>query len=180
MNLGQQIQLKDITIMKDICQICMTDFTSHSFNYIGHTLEGGHIFYTKIANSSKYDDAEGITQHCTNYLNYINPDKWSWIIDFDEFSLRHTLGLNTGIQLSRLVNKFGRLNHIIALNTNTFVEQMLKIIKLTLRSEYHNCIRVLHPNDAFSKEMEQWSGGANDLLKQLLHQSRGLSSPNKQ
>jgi hypothetical protein len=171
MNLGQKLQIKDISIMKHICTICQEDFTAHSFNYVCTTLEGGNIYYTKISNASRYDDTAGIIIHCTNYLNYHNPAKWSWIIDFDEFGLKHTLGINTGIQLSRLINRFGRLNHLIMINTNIFVEQMLKMIKLTLDKEYHNCIRIVHPNDKFSKEVEQWTYPENnkELLTQIIH-----------
>ena len=157
MNVGQTLQLKDIASMQQICSICQGDFTSHSFNYVCHTAEGGHIFYTKISNASKYDDTEGILKHCTNYLHYRNPEKWCWIIDFEGFGLKHTLGLNTGIQLSRLINRFGRLNHLIMINTNTFVEQMLKLIKLTLDKEYHKCIRIVQPKDAFSNDIQKWT-----------------------
>ena len=168
MNAGQTLQIKDISLMKQICPTCHEDFTAHSFNYVCTTLEGGQIFYTKISNATKYDDTDGIVKHCTNYLQHCQPVKWSWIIDFDEFGLKHTLGLNTGIQLSRLINRFGRVNYIIAINTNTFVEQMFKMIKLTLNKEYHPCIRFLHPGDSFSKEIEQWRSDNDDILRLLL------------
>ena len=156
MNGGQKLQLKDITLMKQLCLTCNENFTAHSFNYMCDTLEVGQLFYTKISNASQYDDTEGIVKHCSNYLNYKNPVKWSWIIDFDEFGLKHTLGLNTGIQLSKLINRFGRLHQLIVINSNTFVDQMLKMIKLTLHKEYHNCIRIIHKNDVFSQEIESW------------------------
>ena len=173
MNCGQTLQLNDILLMKDICLICSKDFTAHSFNYICSSLEGGEIFYTKISNASKYDDTDGIVKHCTNYLNYKNPEKWSWIIDFDDFGLKHTLGLNTGIQLSKLINKFGRLNYLIVINTNTFVEQMMKMIKLTLNKEYHNCIRFIHRNDAFQREIENWiynDDSSKNSIKKIMMQ----------
>ncbi len=157
MSKGHNIQMKDILLMEKICDKCKEDFTSHSFNFVCNTLEGGHIFYTKISNSSKYNDTEGIVKHCTNYLNYIQPQKWSWIIDFEGFDIKHTLGLNTGIQLSRLINSFGGLANLFVINTNIFVEQMLKMIKLTLNTEYHRCIHVLHPNDELTKTiLGQW------------------------
>jgi len=156
MNGGQKLQLKDITLMKQLCLACNENFTAHSFNYVCDTLEVGQLFYTKISNASQYDDTDGIVKHCSNYLNYKNPAKWSWIIDFDEFGLKHTLGLNTGIQLSKLINRFGRLHQLIVINSNTFVDQMLKMIKLTLQKEYHNCIRIIHKNDVFSQEIESW------------------------
>jgi len=161
MNYGQKLQIKDVALMKDLCQTCNEDYTAHSFNYISNTLEGGDLFYTKISNASKYDDTDGIVKHCTNYLDYKKPLKWSWVIDFSEFGLKHTLGINTGIKLSRLVNRIGRLNYFIAINTNTFVEQMLKIIKLTLNKEYHDCLRIIHTGDEFK-------GDIGVLLKEML------------
>lgn len=151
-----QMQIKDIALMKQICQTCSEDFTAHSFNHVCNTLAGGHIFYTKISNASKYNDTAGIVSHCTNYLNYVKPDKWSWIIDFEDFGLKHTLGLNTGIQLSKLINNYGGLHELIVINTNMFVEQMLKMIKITLNKEYHNCIKVLHNNVDFNIKISEW------------------------
>ena len=153
-----QIQMRDISLMHKICDTCKEDFTAHSFNLITTTLEGGPIFYTKISNASKYDDTEGIVKHCTNYLNYINPtENWCWIIDFEEFGLKHTLGINTGIQLSKLINKIGKIKYLFVVNINGFVEQMLKMIKLTLNKEYHKCIVILHKNDNIKKDvLENW------------------------
>ena len=169
------MQVKDIGLMKQICLTCSEDFTAHSFNRVCNTLEGGHIFYTKISNASKYNDTAGIVAHCTNYLNYVQPDKWSWIIDFEDFGLKHTLGLNTGIQLSKLINKYGGLHELIVINTNVFVEQMLKMIKLTLDKEYHNCIKVLHNNAQnnadFQKKINEWTptdAHGRTLLETLL------------
>jgi hypothetical protein len=157
MSKGSNIQIKDVLLMVEICDVCKEDFTSHSFNFVCNTLEGGHIFYTKISNSSKYHDTEGIVKHCTNYLNYIQSKKWSWIMDFEDFGIKHTLGLNTGIQLSRLINTYGGLHHLFVINTNVFVEQMLKMIKLTLNKEYHDCIHVLRPNDELTRRiLGQW------------------------
>ena len=156
-NMQANMQIKDIGLMKHICHTCSEDFTSHSFNRVCNTLAGGHIFYTKISNASKYDDTAGIVAHCTNYLNFVKPDKWSWIIDFEDFGLKHTLGLNTGIQLSKLINKYRGLHELIVINTNMFVEQMLKMIKLTLNKEYHNCIKVLHNNVEFKQKITEWA-----------------------
>jgi len=162
------IQIKDIGIMNKICPICLEDFTAHSFNLVCNTLEGGHIFYTKISNASRYDDTEGIVNHCTNYLKHINPDKWSWVMDFEGFGLKHTLGINTGIRLSKFINSFGKLQYLIVININPFVEQMLKLIKLTLNKEYHNCIHIIHKvNDPFLLKIKEWQD-LDHNKKQLL------------
>jgi hypothetical protein len=155
-NITMNHQMKDILLMHKICNTCKEDFTAHSFNLVCNTLEGGYIFYTKISNASQYDDTEGIVDHCTNYLKHINPEKWSWIIDFDGFGLKHTLGINTGVRLSKLVNSFGKLQNLIVININQFVEQMLKLMKLTLNKEYHNCIHIIHKNDIFINKIKEW------------------------
>ena len=160
------IQMKDILLMYKLCKACNEDFTTHSFNLACNTLECGHIFYTKISNASQYDDTDGIINHCTNYLSHINPVKWTWIIDFAGFGIKHTLGINTGIQLSRLVNNFGRLHQLIIININPFVEQMLKMIKLTLNKEYHNCIYIVHSNVKLDKIIEKWT--LLDVNKEML------------
>jgi len=168
---GQNLQIKDILVMSEICKICSQDFTSHSFNLVCNTLEGGHIFYTKISNASKYNDTNGIVSHCTNYLNYINPKKWSWIIDFEDFGIKHTLGINTGIQLSKLINTFGKLQYLLIINTNVFVEQMMKMIKISLNKEHHKCIHILHEKDELKQEMiEKWKSLDNSkhLLIELI------------
>ncbi len=162
------LQLKDILLMNTVCQTCREDFTSHSFNMVCNTVEGGNIFYTKISNASKYDDTEGIVNHCTNYLNTINPKKWTWIMDFEGFGFRHTFGINTGIRLSKLINNFGRIHYLIIINTNPLVEQMVKLIKLTLNKEYHDCIKIIHPNDKLIYQiLEDWKG--LDNYKYTLH-----------
>lgn len=168
MNLSQTMQMKDVSLMKQLCSICNDDFTSHSFNHISNTFEGGHIFYTKVANASKYDDTAGITAHFTNYLNYIKPTQWTWIIDCEGFGFRHTLGIKTGIQLALLFNRVGGLKHIIFTNTNSILEHLLKIVKVTLNKEYHDCIRVVHSQDPFYLEMQQWKCYDNNVFLQLM------------
>jgi len=162
----QLIQLNDIGLMNIICPTCTKDFTAHSFNLICNTLEGGHIFYTKISNASQYDDSDGIVRHCTNYLNHINPEKWSWVMDFKTFGLKHTLGINTGIQLSKFINSFGKLENLFIININPFVEQMLKLIKLILDKKYHKCIHIIKPNDPITNEIKLWQ--ALDKDKDIL------------
>ena len=91
-------------------------------------------------------------------------------MDFEGFGIKHTIGINTGIRLSKLINSFGKIKYLIVININPFVEQMLKLIKLTLNKEYHNCIRILHANDTFSNEIKRWKDVDNNtnILHHLL------------
>ena len=168
--MNQELQIKDISLMKNICSICFKDFTSHSFNKVCDTLEGGHVFYTKISNASKYDDTKGIVSHCTKYLNHIKPDKWSWIIDFEGFGIKHTLGMSTGIQLAKLINHYGKLHDLIFVNSNTFVEKMLKMITLILDKQYHKCIKIIHNKNEYNSKLNEWKlydDADNTIIKSL-------------
>ena len=152
--MNQELQIKDISLMKNICSTCFKDFTSHSFNKVCDTLEGGPVFYTKISNASKYDDTKGIVDHCTKYLNHVNPEKWSWIIDFEGFGIKHTLGMSTGVNLAKLINHYGKLDNLIIINSNTLVEQMIKMIKLILNKEYHKCIEIIHNKKEYNTKLD--------------------------
>jgi hypothetical protein len=154
--MSKSIQINDIQLMSKICQICYEDFTSHSFNYVCDTLEGGQIFYTQIASSSKYHDTAGIVAHCSNYLQHRNPQKWSWIIDFRDFGLTHMLGIKTGLKLTAVVNNFGRLHNLIVINSNTFVEQMFNFIKIVLDEKYHKAIQVIPSAELYKKKVSEW------------------------
>ena len=102
---------------------------------------------------------------------FLIEDNIKIIQSFEDFGIKHTLGINTGIQLSKLINKYGGLHELIVINTNVFVEQMLKMIKLTLNKEYHNCIKVLHNNASFQQKINEWSptdAQGRTLLETLL------------
>ena len=45
----------------------------------------------------------------------------------------------------------------MVINTNTFVEQILKLVKLTLNKEYHDCIQIIHVGDKFTHTIEGWT-----------------------
>ena len=89
-------------------------------------------------------------------------------MDFKTFGLKHTLGINTGIRLSKLINSFGKLENLFIININPFVEQMLKLIKLILDKKYHKCIHIIKPNDPITNEINQWNILDNYRNKNIL------------
>jgi hypothetical protein len=118
--------------MEHICKICHSDPGSHSFSLLctyNNNLEQVHLFYTRIADSKRYNDKEGIIKHYENYLNFINPISWTWIIDFDDFQLKHSLELSTTIGLSKLIKKFGKVNKIIIINQSKYLKYLLEVVK---------------------------------------------------
>jgi len=121
--------------MENICHLCNKNPRSHSFtllsdyNYKGNN---GKLFYTKIANAELYDDTDGILRHYENYLNFIKPENWIWIIDFDSIELKHTLQINTTIELSKLIKKY-KISKVIIINENIFFHYLLKIARPFIR-----------------------------------------------
>jgi hypothetical protein len=113
--------------MEYICKDCFENSKSHSFNLLTKYNLNNHLFYTKIADAEKYNDSDGIINHYKNYLNYINPEKWTWIVDFDNFELKHYFEIKTTIRLANLIKEFGKIDKIIIINSNSFVKLLLKI-----------------------------------------------------
>jgi hypothetical protein len=123
--------------MENICKYCYNNPKSHSFSLIsdyvlnytnGNNVNKGKLFYTKIANAELYDDTISIISHYENYLNFIKPDNWIWIIDFEDIELKHTLQINTTIKLAQLIKKY-KVNNVIVINENIFLYGLLKIAK---------------------------------------------------
>jgi hypothetical protein len=118
--------------MEHICKICHSEPGSHSFSLLcthNDNNQEVHLFYTRIADSKKYNDKDGILKHYEKYLHFINPVSWTWIIDFDDFQLKHSLELSTTIGLSKLVKKFGKVNKIIIINQSKYLKCLLEIVK---------------------------------------------------
>ena len=128
--------------MEHICKTCYENPGSHSFTILSSikSLEldkNIHIFYTKISTAKKYNDSDGILNHYTNYLNYINPDMWIWIVDFDGFEMKHYLEIKTTKRLANLIKSYGKLHQIVIINSNSFVKLLINITKPILSELKH-------------------------------------------
>ena len=128
--------------MEHICKTCYENPGSHSFTILSNILsniesQNIDIFYTKISNAKKYNDSDGIIDHYTNYLNFINPDSWIWIIDFEGFEMKHYLERKTTNRIANLIKSYGKLNQIIIINSNSFVKLLINITKPILSDLKH-------------------------------------------
>ena len=125
--------------IEDYCMICHQTPSAHSFEMVCRVPRTDNlqevIFYTKVANAIKYDDTKGILNHYENLLRFVNPDKWIWIFDCDQFGLKHSLEMKTAKNIASLISRFGKVKKIIVINSNTFINVVYKAIKVFLDDE---------------------------------------------
>lgn len=134
-----------------ICKDCFKIPDSHSFKllctYKTNDNILSHLFYTKIADSKKYNDTSGIIKHYENYLNFINPINWTWIIDFGDFEMKHSIEIRTSIELSKLIKRYNKLDKIIVINQNIFVKAFMKLTCPFLGNEINKKIYLFNSSD---------------------------------
>ncbi len=139
----------------DYCPACRLDNRAHSFEFfcntgrkfvqvleneiepedINHQMNPEAVFYTKVADAKLYYDTDGIISHYENLLNKVNPIKWVWIFDCDGFGLKHSLELKTAIGIAKLISRFGRVSRILVINSNYFINFVLRSVKMFLDKE---------------------------------------------
>ena len=117
-----------------ICKLCNTNPNIHSFNHISKYDLNSYMFYTKITEAKDDEDENALIAHYENYLEFINPDKWIWIINFDGFTFKHLMKINLTIKLSHLIQKYQNLEKIIIINSNFIVTKLMLTLKPFLGS----------------------------------------------
>jgi len=114
--------------MPYICKICEDDPTSHSFKNLG-IRDNIAYYYTCPAKATKYNDTEGIIEHYDGVLSE-NTNKWVWIFDCEDFTMKHLLEINVGIQLAKLItNKYStNLLSIVIVNPTWHIKIVIELI----------------------------------------------------
>jgi hypothetical protein len=143
--------------MENICSICYNEPFSHSFSLICKTDDDVYIFYTKFANAKLYDDTKGILNHTNNYLSYINPNKWIWIVDCIGFELKHSLQIKTALGLINIIKTFGKLKYMFVTNSNIFFEGLFKFVSSVFTEELKKKIFIFTKNDMKTLYLEHIS-----------------------
>lgn len=115
--------------MESICKLCLIDPNSHSFNHISKYDSNSFMFYTKITEAKDDEDESALISHYENYLEFINPDKWIWIINFNGFTFKHLMKVNLTIKLGHLIQKYQNLEKIIIINSNFIVIKLMLTLK---------------------------------------------------
>ena len=129
--------------MNSICKLCIIDPNSHSFNHISKYDSNSYMFYTKIIPVKDDEDEQALIDHYENYLEFINPDKWIWIINFNGFTFKHLLKFNLTIKLGHLIQKYQNLEKIIIINSNFIVTKLMSTLKPILGSTLFGKIEFL-------------------------------------
>jgi hypothetical protein len=120
--------------MEHICKLCEINPNFHSFNHISKYDSNSYIFYTKITEAKDDEDESALIAHYENYLGFINPDKWIWVINFDGFTIKHLIKFNLTIKLGHLIQKYQNLEKIIIFNSNYIVSKLMSSLKPFLGS----------------------------------------------
>jgi hypothetical protein len=115
--------------MEYICKSCHINPDVHSFSHILKYDSNSYIFYTKITEASDDEDENTLLTHYDNYLKFINPDKWIWIINFNGFTIKHLMKINLTIKLGHLIQKYQNLEKIIIFNSNYIVSKLMFTLK---------------------------------------------------
>lgn len=115
--------------MEHICKLCFNNPNTHSFNHISKYDSNSFMFYTKITEVKDDENEDALIAHYENYLEFINPDKWIWIINFNSFSLKHLMKINLTIKLGHLIQKYQNLEKIYIINSNYIVSKLMLTLK---------------------------------------------------
>jgi len=115
--------------MEYICKLCINNPDFHSFNHISKYNENSYMFYTKIIPVNDNEDENALIAHYEKYLEFVNPDKWIWIINFNGITLKHLLKINLTIKLGHLIQKYNNLEKIIIFNSNYIVAKLMETLK---------------------------------------------------
>lgn len=124
------------------CPICSIDPSSHSL-ILYKEVNNIMYFYTCPSQSKLYFDTKGIIIHYDGVLSQIPQDKkWVWIIDSKDYSFKHFLEFNVGIELIKLISaKFSKnLCKIIIINPTIYITYAYNFLKTFLTKELNNLI----------------------------------------
>jgi hypothetical protein len=91
--------------------------------------------YTCPSQSKLYFDTKGIIIHYDGVLSQIPENKkWIWVIDSKDYSFKHLIEYNVGIELIKLISlKFSKnLLNIIIINPTEYITYAYKFLETFL------------------------------------------------
>jgi hypothetical protein len=115
----------------------------YSFKIIGEH-ENVRVFYTCPAEAIKYDDTEGILSHYDTLLALQHPNPWIWIFSSQGFTMKHSLEIRTGIELTKLISEkyASSLQKLIVIHPTWYIRIMFNIIRPFMSEKLKNVIEI--------------------------------------
>jgi hypothetical protein len=121
------------------CPWCKENPRSHSFKLI-KTIENVSYIYCKPSTAELYYDSNSIKAHFNGLISDI-PDKWVFILDCEDFSLKHAIELGIAKDIATILysNQQNILN-IVIMNPNAYIDIPLVFIRNFLNQEINDKI----------------------------------------
>jgi hypothetical protein len=121
------------------CPWCKVNPNSHSFRLIKTILDISYI-YCKPASAELYNDTESVTNHFNGLISDI-PNKWVFILDCQDFTLKHAIELGIAKEIATILYRNQQnIVNIIIMNPNAYIDIPLVFIRNFLNEEINNKI----------------------------------------
>jgi len=129
-------------LIYEMCQICINEPGSHSFEYIG-LVEDKKVFYTCPAKATKYWDTEGILNHYDEILKSNGDHPWIWLFDGEGFGLNHSMQIATALGILKLLKeKYGKyLVEIRIVKPTIYIKSFYRLIYPFLDQNIINIVK---------------------------------------
>ena len=110
-----------------------------------HDKNGISTYYTKPSKVKQYDNANDVLKDYNKILDHLGKNKWIWIIDGDEFEIRYSLEMQTGMGLAKLITgEHGEnLQEIRIVNPTLCVRLLLKMALPFLNDTTRSKVNIL-------------------------------------
>jgi len=119
------------------------DSSSYAFKKIRET-NGVTLYYTKPSKINTYQSAEEVLQDYTTMLDRLGNNKWSWIIDADEFELMSMFEKSVGLDFAKLLkgSHGENLQEIRIINPTLGIRVILKMVLAVFDEKMRKKIKV--------------------------------------
>ena len=126
--------------MSFVCKICEKYPNSHSL--VKYEETDDYIVYYTCPSIATDNNINGILTHYDGVLGETKDKNWIWLLDLKKYNLKQFLEIQNSISIIKLINdKYSNnLQKICVINTNTYTNQIYKIVKPFLNKKLQSLI----------------------------------------
>ena len=122
-----------------VCPVCALTPGSHSLTKL-YEKENVAYYYTCPAKAIRYNDTVGIANHYEGVIGEIT-QPWIWIFDGNGFGFMHSLEVDIGIKLARIMAKYSDLlQKIIVIHPSIYVSVIYNVVYPFLNTKLKSII----------------------------------------